>query len=236
MSCVQRRCRWVNLNCNAASMHYKRPRGLCVQKRHTRRGRHEISAIQSTIREPLDALGNALRRLLDAVAQVTDVSIEIEKLHEQLLAAIEKHAHLSSEDAWDGLRWLEVNARSIRLNLTPLDVSETLQGMFSAGLQSWIFTSATLAVGEDFGHFTNRMGIAGAKCLTFPSPYAIQERGLIWLPSDLPAPSDQHHTERMLASVLPLLDATRGGMFCLFTSHRALNAAKKWVARPQAAA
>jgi ATP-dependent DNA helicase DinG len=32
----------------------------------------------------------------------------------------------------------------------------------------------------------------------------------------------------MLAEVFPLLDLTSGGMFCLFTSHRALGIAKKW--------
>jgi ATP-dependent DNA helicase DinG len=32
----------------------------------------------------------------------------------------------------------------------------------------------------------------------------------------------------MLEAVTPLLDFTVGGMFCLFTSHRALNNAKKW--------
>jgi ATP-dependent DNA helicase DinG len=32
----------------------------------------------------------------------------------------------------------------------------------------------------------------------------------------------------MLESTLPLLDMTDGGMFCLFTSHRALNVARQW--------
>jgi len=32
----------------------------------------------------------------------------------------------------------------------------------------------------------------------------------------------------MLEAVMPLLDMTEGGMFCLFTSHRALNNARKW--------
>jgi ATP-dependent DNA helicase DinG len=32
----------------------------------------------------------------------------------------------------------------------------------------------------------------------------------------------------MLERVVPLLKMTAGGMFCLFTSHRALNAARKW--------
>jgi ATP-dependent DNA helicase DinG len=44
----------------------------------------------------------------------------------------------------------------------------------------------------------------------------------------LPQPSEFGHTESVLESVVPLLDMTAGGMFCLFTSHRALNAARKW--------
>jgi len=32
----------------------------------------------------------------------------------------------------------------------------------------------------------------------------------------------------MLENVMPLLKMTGGGVFCLFTSHRALNAARKW--------
>jgi ATP-dependent DNA helicase DinG len=32
----------------------------------------------------------------------------------------------------------------------------------------------------------------------------------------------------MLENVLPLLDMTDGGLFCLFTSHRALNTARRW--------
>ena len=53
-------------------------------------------------------------------------------------------------------------------------------------------------------------------------------RGLIWLPAGLPEPSDKNHTAEMLDQVMPLLSATSGGMFCLFTSHRALNAAREW--------
>ncbi|MDH4073979.1 MAG: ATP-dependent DNA helicase, partial [Gammaproteobacteria bacterium] len=42
------------------------------------------------------------------------------------------------------------------------------------------------------------------------------------------APSDPGHTAAMLEAVLPLLGMTTGGMFCLFTSHRALNAARRF--------
>lgn len=191
-------------------------------------GRHEMSAVQAELLEPLASLGNALRRLLEMLSGLTASSVEIEKLYEQLLSVVEKLSHLAADDSWDGLRWIEVNARSVRLNLTPLDVADTLHNLFSSGSQSWIFTSATLAVGDDFSHFTERMGISNAASLTFPSPYALAEHALIWLPRDLPAPSDKNHTAQMLDQVVPLLSATTGGMFCLFTSHRALNEAKKW--------
>lgn len=192
-------------------------------------GRHELTSVDSQLRQPLANLRRDMSALLDDLGPLSEASIEIEKLHDQLLQFTERLALLADEESWDGLRWIEVNRRSIRLNLTPLDVAETLRGMFGLGAQAWVFTSATLAIGEDFSHFTARMGIGAAATLSFPSPYALQDRGLIWLPENLPQPSDPKHTPAMLDCVLPLLSVTSGGMFCLFTSHRALAVAKKWL-------
>ena len=191
-------------------------------------GRYELGEVIHDIREALDNLAHAIHDVQVAVAELGDASMELEKLHDQLLGLGERLTMLSSEDSWDGLRWLEINPRSLRLHLTPLDVSSKLNGLIDNGFQSWIFTSATLAVGEDFSHFGSRMGLAGVSALTFPSPYRVEQNGLIYLPPDLPQPSDPGHTDAMLEVVAPLLDMTNGGMFCLFTSHRALNSAKKW--------
>ena len=191
-------------------------------------GRHQLAAVLHELSVPLADLRAALITLQEGVAGLADTSIDIDKLNERLLAMIEKLGILVSDDSWDGLRWLDINPRSIRLNLTPLDVAETLNGLFNANGQAWVFTSATLAVGDDFSHFTTRMGLGAAQGLTFPSPYALADHGLIYLPPGLPEPSDPQHTVTMLENVVPLLDMTGGGMFCLFTSHRALNAAKKW--------
>ena len=191
-------------------------------------GRHELSAVIEHLRTPMTTLSAALKELLEGVSNLTGSSAELEKLYEQLYSAVERLSHLSSDETWDGLRWLDVNPRSIRLNLTPLDVADTLSGLINTAHQAWIFTSATLAVGDDFSHFTDRMGLGGATCLTFPSPYALEKNGLVWLPPHLPAPSERTHTGEMLENVLPLLDMTDGGLFCLFTSHRALNTARRW--------
>ena len=191
-------------------------------------GRHELGEVMGDIREALDDLAHAIHDVQAAVAEFGDASIELEKVHEQLLGISERLAMLVSEDSWDGLRWLEINPRSLRLHLTPLDVSSKLNGLIDNGFQSWIFTSATLAVGEDFSNFGSRMGLAGVAGLTFPSPYRVEDNGLVFLPPGLPQPSDPSHTDAMLENVTPLLDMMSGGMFCLFTSHRALNNAKKW--------
>jgi len=191
-------------------------------------GRHQLAEVIADIQTPLDTLRLALGDLQQALGEISDASVELEQLHLQLTGAIERLALLANDDAWDGLRWLEVNPRSLRLNLTPLDVSGTLSGMINNARQAWVFTSATLAIGEDFTHFASRMGLSDARGLTFPSPYAVEQNGLVYLPPGLPQPSDPDHTGAVMEAVTPLLDMTSGGMFCLFTSHRALNAARKW--------
>ena len=191
-------------------------------------GRHQLAEVIDQLREPIDALRLALGELNTALAELADSSLELDKLHEQLISITERLALLASEDAWDGLRWIEINPRSLRINLTPLDVSAKLNGLIDNGHQAWIFTSATLAVGEDFSHFGGRMGLAGVRGLTFPSPYAVDQNGLVFLPPELPQPSDPRHTNAVMEAVAPLLEMTAGGMFCLFTSHRALGAANKW--------
>ena len=191
-------------------------------------GRYELTEVLTELRAPLAALANTLDDVHIALAELADASIDLEKIHEQLVGMAERLTILASDDTWDGLRWLEIHPRSLRLNLTPLDVSSKLRALIDNGFQSWIFTSATLAVGEDFSLFGSRMGLAGVAGLTFPSPFALEQNGLIYLPEDLPQPSDPGHTDAMLEAVTPLLDLATGGMFCLFTSHRALNKAKQW--------
>ncbi len=191
-------------------------------------GRHELSTLNAELSEPIAELRTALVDLAGALRVLAEASPDVDKLAGQLDGAGERLALLVAEDAWDGLRWLEVHPRSLRLNLTPLDVSATLGGLFDGAGQSWVFTSATLAVGEDFSHFTTRMGLGAVTGLTFPSPFPVADNGLVYLPQGLPQPADRDYTECVLEAVVPLFDMTAGGVFLLFTSHRALNLARRW--------
>ncbi len=191
-------------------------------------GRHDLAALMADLLPAIDALRAAIDELASGLGELAEAGPELEKLGQQFDTAAERLAMIVSEDSWEGLRWLEVNPRSLRFNLTPLDVSGTLAGLFGRDHQAWIFTSATLAVGEDFSHFNARMGLDDARSLAFPSPYAAAENGLVYLPGGLPAPSAFGYTDEVLAAVTPLLGMTEGGVFLLFTSHRALNLARSW--------
>jgi len=88
-----------------------------------------------------------------------------------------------------------------------------------------VFTSATLSVGEDFAHFTSRLGLNDAETLAIASPFDFETQALLYLPSPLPDPAAATHTNAVVDVAVPLIEASAGGAFVLFTSHRALQRA-----------
>ena len=130
------------------------------------------------------------------------------------------------------VRWLESYSRGFVLHMTPADAGEGLGKRILERDCAWIFTSATLAVGEDFGHFSSRLGLDDFDALQLDSPfdYALQSR--LYLPEGLPAPNSPDYTACLLEAAKPVLDACSGGAFLLFTSHRALRQAAELLRSP----
>jgi ATP-dependent DNA helicase DinG len=87
-------------------------------------------------------------------------------------------------------------------------------------------TSATLAAGEDFGHFTRELGLEEARTVRWESPFDFPNQALFYVPKNLPEPSDPAFTERVIEAAYPALRASRGRAFLLFTTLRALRRAK----------
>ena len=63
----------------------------------------------------------------------------------------------------EGARSVELGSRGFVLHLLPFEVASRFQGQVQARRSAWIFTSATLSVGEDFSHFTTRLGLEEAE-------------------------------------------------------------------------
>jgi len=125
----------------------------------------------------------------------------------------------------EGARSAERTARGFVLHLLPFEVANRFQAQVQARRSAWIFTSATLSVGEDFSHFTSRLGLEEAETVRIPSPFDFERQSMLWLPQGLPEPAAAEFVSAMLEACLPLIEAARGGAFILFTSHRALSEA-----------
>jgi ATP-dependent DNA helicase DinG len=134
---------------------------------------------------------------------------------------------LLAVSAEDGVRWVDVSPRAISVSFSPFDVAPRLCELMQSRPCSWIFTSATLAVGDDFGHFLGRIGAPDARTLKVDSPFDFERQARLYLPRALPEPSDPTHTTAVLAAALPLIEAAEGRAFLLFTSHRALKEAAR---------
>jgi ATP-dependent DNA helicase DinG len=125
----------------------------------------------------------------------------------------------------EGARSVELTQRGFSLSLLPFDVAPRFSALAHGAKAAWIFTSATLSVGEDFAHFTSRLGLGDAETLSIPSPFDFDRQALLYLPPRLPDPASPAHTAAVVDVAVPLIEASAGGAFLLFTSHRALQRA-----------
>ncbi len=183
-------------------------------------GRTAWSAASTRLRELAQGLLTALEELSAALALgETAVGAAHAERAAELGASL---ARIVAFDEQDGARTLEVGARGIALSLMPFDISERFRALVHARGCAWIFTSATLSVGEEFGHFTGRLGLAEAPTLRIDSPFDHERQSLLYLPPRLPEPASSGYVAAVIDTALPLIEAARGGAFVLFTSHRAL--------------
>jgi len=128
-------------------------------------------------------------------------------------------------DELEGARAVETTQRSFVLSLMPFDISARFKALVHARRCAWVFTSATLSLGEDFSHFSGRLGLADTPTLKIDSPFDYERQSLLYLPEGMPAPSAPGYVNAVIEKALPLIDASKGGAFVLFTSHRALTQA-----------
>ncbi|MEB6337917.1 ATP-dependent DNA helicase [Serratia rhizosphaerae] len=119
--------------------------------------------------------------------------------------------------------WYECNARNFVLALTPLTVAERFRELLDDKPGSWIFTSATLSVNEQMGHFTERLGLNKAKTLLLPSPFDYANQALLCVPRFLPSPNQPGGARQLARMLRPMIEANQGRCFFLCTSHQMMR-------------
>ena len=183
------------------------------------------------MREPgfgdaVGALSAALEALLSPLHEQAERSEGLGACARRATDAHALLARMGEAGQKNEVRWVEVFGHSAQLHVTPLVPAELFRKQMSDHPRAWIFTSATLAVGQDFSHFKRELGIEDARSRAWASPFDFARQALLYSPKGLPAdPNDPGYTDAVVDAALPVLKASAGRAFLLFTSHRALRRA-----------
>jgi ATP-dependent DNA helicase DinG len=192
----------------------------------------KLSAAQALLREAfaaqLAAFAEALARLdtlLDTQFERSEGLANCLRRVRELTARLEQWRNPAETE--DSIRWIEVFTHAVMLNTTPLDVASFFRRQLDGDRPcAWIFTSATLAIGADLGHYCREIGITGLEPApltgVWGSPFDYGEQALLYAPTRMPNPNSPAYAEAVTRVALPLIHASRGRAFVLCTSIRAM--------------
>jgi ATP-dependent DNA helicase DinG len=190
---------------------------------------------KAAVKRSLDALTVALTELSEVLSVAAERGRGLDQCHQRCILLLqtlnmfsgENQAEEESAAMAESVLWFESWSRSFMLNATPIDVSRLFRQHTGDFAASWLFTSATLQVNKDFTHFTKGLGIEDYQSGTWESPFNYQQQSLLYLPEGMPEPSDFNFNATLIEKVRPVIEASAGRSFLLFTSYRAMHAAEK---------
>ncbi|WP_341659939.1 ATP-dependent DNA helicase [Vibrio sp.] len=119
--------------------------------------------------------------------------------------------------------WYETTPRHFSLHITPLSVADKFQEQIIQTKGAWIFTSATLGVNGDFGHFTSRLGIKADTELALASPFDYHTQAKLCVPRYLPEPNSPNMADKLASMLGPVIEKNQGRCFFLCTSHNMMK-------------
>ncbi len=125
------------------------------------------------------------------------------------------------------VRWVEVFTQTVLVHSTPLQVGELFVRQMQGHPRAWIFTSATLAVGQAFDHYMSELGLNALETppdhAVWGSPFDYESRALLYAPTPMPNPNDPAYPDAVADIAFPLIEAAQGRTFVLCTSLRAMR-------------
>ncbi len=126
-------------------------------------------------------------------------------------------------DKPDCVLWVEAFSTSLQLHKTPLSIAPIFNKQREGTPRTWIFTSATMAVKNDFSHYVSQMGLWDELAKTWPSPFDYQNQGLLYVPEGMPQPNSFEYSDAVVDAALPVIEAAGGRSFLLCTTIKAVK-------------
>jgi DNA polymerase-3 subunit epsilon/ATP-dependent DNA helicase DinG len=173
---------------------------------------------------------------------IVEVTAELEALPGSLEAAKDLASELGGHlDYWRDVRrrlqacvhqpgpgtvhWISGGGRfrSAWLNAAPIDVSALLRDRLFSAPESTVLVSATLAIGGSFEYVQRRLGLEEASARALGSPFDYEQAALLYVPNDLPDPTQPGYQALMERTILDVVSRLHGRTLVLFTSRAHLR-------------
>lgn len=187
---------------------------------------------------------NLIKKLLDSIQFCIEVcktiinqNKTIENCHERLLNYQQLLLRIVESNRIDHNYWFETNQAQFIFAYSPLSIAKEINKLIHQKKSSWIFTSATLTINQNFNFFNRKMGLDKANTAIFESPFNYYEQALLCVPRYLPQLNQPDTAFQLVQKLLPIIEVNQGGCFFLCTSHAILQAIanelrKKQLKRP----
>jgi len=214
----------------AACLQKLRELAMTVDRHLPDRGPWSELVSQESTRFALQGLDRSLGYLCQVLTSIEGRSRGMDSAIDRARALQSHLDRFDAETTTGEVRWFERRGRGFAMHITPLEVASAFQAFRIESKAAWLFTSATLAVEGDFSHFIRQLGLQKAETLLLDSPFDYPRNSLMWLPEELPEPREPQFVEALLDLCVPLLEASRGRAFLLFTSLRSLRRAASLLA------
>lgn len=191
-----------------------------------RRGSWSELASKQDFIDAIKMLNNQIAELYDYLLPLAERTKDMDACFNRTKNIIERLNLLTLVPPSDHIHWFETYKRSFALHLTPFDVGNEFKRQMDTLPGSWIFTSATLTVGNKFDHFLKQLGIIeDVDNQSWESPFNYREQALLYIPDGLPEPQSPNYLSAIVEKAIPVIKLSEGRTFFLFTSYRALNEA-----------
>jgi len=206
---------------------------------HLKEGRLPAAILERDegFRRALERLGAALAELAAGLGRVAERGEGLTNCAARAAEVAERVEAWRGDDVEELVRWAELHTRSLALHTTPLSIAEIFRKEVEGSVpesgrdasnregrsRAWILTSATLAVDGDFSHYQRMMGLEDVESASWGSPFDYPSQGVLYVPRELPEPNSTAHTDAVVDAALPVIRASGGRAFLLFTTLRAMR-------------
>ncbi|MEI7641314.1 MAG: ATP-dependent DNA helicase [bacterium] len=177
-------------------------------------------------------LKTVMRYVAEALAETKHDEDDLRKYFELLLGRVKYTAQVMSDwvnkDKDKVFYWVELEKKeNFCFFVTPFSIAEIFKSKVLDGYDSVMFTSATLAAGEDFSYITKQLGIEGHKERALKSPFDFMKQSVLYIEKHLPEPNLAEYPEALTERLEEIISITGGSTLILFTSRELMKSCFK---------